>query len=787
MTVSDLRRDERTAYLESLLPAHVLQRDAESGGLLHALLSAVATELATVEDDLQSLYDSWFVETAPEWVLPYLADLVGLDGLPGDLGSGTGAGVSRRGVVANTVSYRQRKGTVAVIEQVVRDVTGWPTKAVETYRLLGTTTHVNHVRPERPTWASLRDAASAELGSPRLAQGALTRFAHTAHVRRVDPGRHGGRGRYGIENIAVFVFPVQVYEAVDVAARALGDPEDGWATHPLGVREPWFAVPATETTIEHLADESDLPVPLRPRRLLALLRAARARGVDTDPPTLPVAVRIDGADPLEPWRLRVRGLEELATDDAGTPDDPSDDPPLGWQVTVDPVCGRVRTYLDGVATNPGSVLVRYAYGAVADVGAGTYDRSPGHAKALAADPFTGDTDEGGDRIESQVLVRTGPPAGGLRTTVVDGLTDIAARWAATDPDLTGGTQVLSVADSETYTGTLDVDVPAESRLVLVAATWRGRLLLNGDVEAPVPGVYSPDGLRPRILGDVVVTGAAGSAVLLDGLVVDGDVVVQAGDLRSLTLSQCSIAGRVVVEGTVDDGNRELAVAVRRSLVGGIDLVGTVPTLSVVDAVRHARRADPRRDVKPVHRRRHRRRPAARLRTVQLPGSRLAHTAPVPVRAAPRRRRRRLAVVPRRRARCHEPRLTHLPSAVPRRASVGAPRRRGRRRDGRPPPPAPPPEGGRSTSSRRALRAGGDADRTVRELTCTLTSPAVPSTPRWGSGPSSCSKAASCSTPSGTSRPTSPPTTTRCAPPTSSGRREASTPATARPDPSPSCR
>ena len=584
MTVSDLRRDERTAYLESLLPAHVLQRDAESGGLLHALLSAVATELATVEDDLQSLYDSWFVETAPEWVLPYLADLVSLDGLPGDLGSGTGAGVSRRGVVANTVSYRQRKGTVAVIEQVVRDVTGWPTKAVETYRLLGTTTHVNHVRPERPTWASLRDAASAELGSPRLAQGALTRFAHTAHVRRVDPGRHGGRGRYGIENIAVFVFPVQVYEAVDVAARALGDPEDGWATHPLGVREPWFAVPATETTIEHLADESDLPVPLRPRRLLALLRAARARGVDTDPPTLPVAVRIDGADPLEPWRLRVRGLEELATDDAGTPDDPSDDPPLGWQVTVDPVCGRVRTYLDGVATNPGSVLVRYAYGAVADVGAGTYDRSPGHAEALAADPFTGDTDEGGDRIESQVLVRTGPPAGGLRTTVVDGLTDIAARWAATDPDLTGGTQVLSVADSETYTGTLDVDVPAESRLVLVAATWRGRLLLNGDVEAPVPGVYSPDGLRPRILGDVVVTGAAGSAVLLDGLVVDGDVVVQAGDLRSLTLSQCTVAGRVVVEGTVDDGNRELAVAVRRSLVGGIDLVGTVPTLSVVDSV-----------------------------------------------------------------------------------------------------------------------------------------------------------------------------------------------------------
>ena len=32
----------------------------------------------------------------------------------------------------------------------MRDVTGWPTRAVEEYRLLAATAHVNHVHLERP-------------------------------------------------------------------------------------------------------------------------------------------------------------------------------------------------------------------------------------------------------------------------------------------------------------------------------------------------------------------------------------------------------------------------------------------------------------------------------------------------------------------------------------------------------------------------------------------------------------------------------------------------------------
>ena len=150
---------DATERVLALLPAHVRNRDDASGGLLRALIEAVAAELAVLEADLDELYASWFAETCPEWVVPYLADLLGVASLPPDVST---AGVSRRAFVANTVAYRRRKGTPAAAEQVARDATGWPARAVEYYRLLAAATHTQHVRltpdgrPDRPATVSLR-------------------------------------------------------------------------------------------------------------------------------------------------------------------------------------------------------------------------------------------------------------------------------------------------------------------------------------------------------------------------------------------------------------------------------------------------------------------------------------------------------------------------------------------------------------------------------------------------------------------------------------------------------
>ena len=99
---------DTAARVLDLLPVHVRARDEQTGGLLRALVEAVAGELAVLEADIDELYASWFVETCPEWVVPYLADLVGVVDLPPDVAAD--AGVSRRAFVANTVRLPPPQG-----------------------------------------------------------------------------------------------------------------------------------------------------------------------------------------------------------------------------------------------------------------------------------------------------------------------------------------------------------------------------------------------------------------------------------------------------------------------------------------------------------------------------------------------------------------------------------------------------------------------------------------------------------------------------------------------------
>jgi hypothetical protein len=82
-------QDPRTDRLYQLLPAIYRIRDAERKYPLQALLRVIAEQVNIVEDDIGQLYENWFIETADDWVVPYIADLIGyrpaLDaGEPGD-------------------------------------------------------------------------------------------------------------------------------------------------------------------------------------------------------------------------------------------------------------------------------------------------------------------------------------------------------------------------------------------------------------------------------------------------------------------------------------------------------------------------------------------------------------------------------------------------------------------------------------------------------------------------------------------------------------------------------
>ncbi|MYS70900.1 hypothetical protein GTY88_10745, partial [Streptomyces sp. SID5926] len=206
----------------ALLPA--VHRSADSTvvdgpGPLRELLARIAGQVAVTRRGLDRLWENQSVETCDDWVLPYLADLLGTN-----LVASMDAREQRLDV-ANTIAYRRRKGTVGLLEQLAADVTGWECRVVEFFRLLGRTRHGLDPEIGRPADAADPSAArrlQAESGLTGLLTGTAAggfadlrrafgagqrngpfdEFAHTADVRRGA----GALGWYGVPKVGVFLW-----------------------------------------------------------------------------------------------------------------------------------------------------------------------------------------------------------------------------------------------------------------------------------------------------------------------------------------------------------------------------------------------------------------------------------------------------------------------------------------------------------------------------------------------------------------------------------------------------
>ena len=126
-------------------------------GQLRAFLGAMETAFSAVHENIEALYDDLFIDTCDEWVIPYLADLVGASHLAGEPRT-------LRADVADTIALRRRKGTLEAMERLAANLVGRPARAVEMRPRLGWTQHLNHQRP---------DAG----GVPPYSETARTRFS----------------------------------------------------------------------------------------------------------------------------------------------------------------------------------------------------------------------------------------------------------------------------------------------------------------------------------------------------------------------------------------------------------------------------------------------------------------------------------------------------------------------------------------------------------------------------------------------------------------------------------
>src|SRR5262249_3330116 len=129
--------------LYSLLPALYRIRDAENGYQLRALLGIISGQANIIKENIDELWDDLFIETCASWVIPYIGDLVANNALH-DIGIGV------RADVAHTIYYRRRKGTLAMLETLARDVTRWGAHAVAFFEDLSWMQNLNHQRMAFP-------------------------------------------------------------------------------------------------------------------------------------------------------------------------------------------------------------------------------------------------------------------------------------------------------------------------------------------------------------------------------------------------------------------------------------------------------------------------------------------------------------------------------------------------------------------------------------------------------------------------------------------------------------
>lgn len=560
--------------LSELLPAVHRLRDIEEGRPLQTLLQVIAEQAEIVRQNVDRLWDDFFIDTCQDWVIPYIGDLVA-NNLLHDVGS------RRRVDVARTIYYRRRKGTLPMLEELARDVTGWGAHAVEFFELLGWTQHLNHIRTQSG-WPDVRDIDRMD-----RVDGPFDEVSHSVDIRRPRTVE----GWHNIRNIGFFLYRLQSFPLQGVVLTDAGGTEYTLRPQPrqagaanlfhfssLGAPAPLFNRWRREGDDAGVATEPFVPGPIRPlafyRDLQRLAEtpplapvyygAAGLAGTQIDecattsraaPSGGSLAVFVNGSE-VAPDRIVCKDLSTWQAPSAGSD-----------AVAIDVRLGRLAFAPDAA---PAEVAVEYHHGLAGAIGGGPYDRR----RPDPTDPrYTGwgpDTVADPRGLGPEPITVAGAAAD--HGTITAALDEWQAGVAPLPP------VVIQISDDRTYIEDLAIDVTDASRVVLQAANER----------------------RPTLIGTVTITGDNPDAhVTLDGLVIEGHVLLD-GSVGQMRLSHCTLVpGRSLDEDgrprepqapSIDaaDSNTALRLVLDACIVGPLRLPAEMPgvtiTRTVVDGV-----------------------------------------------------------------------------------------------------------------------------------------------------------------------------------------------------------
>jgi len=517
--------------LYKLVPVVYWMRDADQGYPLQGLLRVITEQVNLLEDDIAQLYENWFVETCQDWVVPYIGGLIGYqpayapsqsDNILTWRSQARERIATPRREVANTIRYRRRKGTLALLEDLASAVAGWPARAVEFYRLLSVTQNLNYLHLDRGRTGELRDGDALDvLGS------AFDEMAHTADLRRVNSIHFPGRGN--IPEVGVFVWRLKAYSVTETTAYHYEEESPNcYLFNPLGHDTALFTHPADDPG--HAPGELKLPVPIR-RRAFLTQETSEAEGetvsgvpfyygqdkslqILTGADHKPIAARDIVPADLSDWTYR----------------------PTGQQVAVDPELGRIM--LGPQVDRRHGVWVSYYYGFSDGVGGGEYDRQLSQPRGSR--PYlVGEGDQMNLRIN-----------------------DALAKWQSDQPQHA----VIEITDSRVYVEQIKISLKKNQSLQLRASNRRRPVIRLLEWQAALPNNLSVEGEAESwfILDGILVTGR--------GMQIEGDVsgvVIRHSTLLPGWGLHCSCEPKRPAEPSLELLDAPLCVRIQRSIIGAI--------------------------------------------------------------------------------------------------------------------------------------------------------------------------------------------------------------------------
>ena len=486
--------------LYELLPAVHRLRDADRGYPLRALLQVISEQVNIVDADIAQLYENWFVETCQDWVVPYIGDLVGFTPLF-DVGEPSSVQKARalarerilipRREVANTVRFRRRKGTVAILEDLATAVAGWPGRALEFYRLLSFTQNINYLRLDRGRTVDVRDGdALDDLGS------AFEEVAHIVDIRCIG-ARHFPEF-YNIPSVGVFVWRLKTYSVTQAPAYCEEQQSPNcFVFSVLGNDTPLYNRP--QSTSAHPPGKLNLPTPIT-RRGLECFESSEV----TETVTSGIPYYYGDGKSFEIWTGSPRKVVDASSIVVADLTDWTYRP-LPGQVAVDPMLGRIA--FPPTQTRRQGVWVTYNYAFSADMGGGEYERTL--SQPAVYNLYLVGEQENFTRIN-----------------------DALTQWQTDNPT----NAVIEITDSGAYVEPISITLNPGQTLQLRAANGKRPVirLLNWQTSAP-------DNLTINGLANTDTPSAEPTNwFTLDGIVVTGRGVQVQGDVAGVTIRHSTL-------------------------------------------------------------------------------------------------------------------------------------------------------------------------------------------------------------------------------------------------------